>query len=105
MRAEFMRRSRRESTASSLCDRGAGLMKDAFDTADEWDAGDLACGELVLELRKKLRRMPGGVLKVTALDSSAPVDLPAWCRLTSNELVHHDPAAKSFWIKSRMNWN
>lgn len=80
-------------------------MSDIPKAADEWDAGDLACGELVLELRKKLRRMPGQVLKVIALDSSAPVDLPAWCRLTENELVRHDAATKSFWIKSRMNWN
>lgn len=72
---------------------------------EEWDAGDLACGELVLELRKKLRRMPGRVLKVTALDPSAPVDLPAWCRLTHNELVRHDADSKSYWIRSRLHWD
>lgn len=75
-------------------------------SADEmWDAGDLGCGPLVLELRKRLRKMPGRVLKVTALDPGAPVDLPAWCRLTGNELVRHDDASKSFWIKSRLNWS
>lgn len=76
-----------------------------FESCEEWDAGDLACGELVIELRKKLRRIPGKVLKVIALDASAPIDLPAWCRLTSNELVRHDAASRSFWIKSRMNWD
>jgi tRNA 2-thiouridine synthesizing protein A len=70
-----------------------------------WDAGDLGCGPLVLELRKRLRKMPGRVLKVTALDPAAPIDLPAWCRLTNNELIAHDDAMKSFWIKSRTNWS
>jgi tRNA 2-thiouridine synthesizing protein A len=55
----------------------------------EWNAGDLACGELLLELRQRLRAMsPGGTIKVTALDSAAPVDMPAWCRLTGHALVH-----------------
>lgn len=71
---------------------------------DAWDAGDLGCGPLVLALRKRLRAMPGRVLKVTALDPAAPIDLPAWCRLTGNELVGHDIDAKSFWIRSRPNW-
>jgi len=70
----------------------------------EWNAGDLGCGTLVLDLRKRLRAMPGGVIKVIALDLGAPLDLPAWCRLTQNELLHHDPDTKSFWIRSRMDW-
>ncbi len=74
-------------------------------SADEvWDAGDLGCGPLVLELRKRLRAMPGRVLKVTALDPAAPLDLPAWCRLTRNELVGQDAEAKNFWIRSRSDW-
>lgn len=75
------------------------------DALAEWDAGELGCGELVLELRKRLRRHPGGVLKVVALDPGAPIDLPAWCRLTRNELVDHDPRAHAFWIRSRTDWS
>lgn len=71
---------------------------------DEWNAGELGCGTLVLDLRKRLRAMPGRVLKVIALDIGAPQDLPAWCRLTHNELLHHDPETRSFWIRSRMDW-
>jgi len=67
----------------------------------EWDAGDLGCGELVIDLRKRLRAMPGGVLKIIARDIGAPEDLPAWCRLTGNELLAHDPDTTSFWIRSR----
>jgi tRNA 2-thiouridine synthesizing protein A len=58
----------------------------------EWDAGDLGCGELVLELRSRLGRLrPGQVLRLTARDPGAPADIPAWCRLTGQTLVgrHH----------------
>lgn len=55
---------------------------------DAWDAGDMACGELVLELRTRLARMrPGQVLKLIARDPGAPADLPAWCRLTGHTLA------------------
>ncbi len=55
---------------------------------DAWDAGDLACGDLVLELRMRLRRMAAAqVLKLTARDPGAPEDLPAWCGLTGHTLL------------------
>lgn len=54
-----------------------------------YDAGDLGCGDLVLELRNTLRELrPGEVLRVFARDPAAPVDLPAWCGLTGHTLVH-----------------
>lgn len=54
----------------------------------EWDAGEMGCGELVLELRKRLQAMaPGRVLKVVARDPGAPQDLPAWCAMTGHRLV------------------
>lgn len=56
--------------------------------ACDWDAGHMACGDLVLELRLRLKRLsPGALLCVTALDPGAPEDLPAWCRLTGHRLV------------------
>ena len=56
---------------------------------EEWNAGDLGCGELVLELRERLGRMRlGQIIKVTARDPGAPADMPAWCRLTGHTLVH-----------------
>ena len=56
-----------------------------------WDAGDLGCGELVLELRIRIGRMqPGQVLELIARDPGAPADLPAWCGLTGHELVEND---------------
>jgi len=57
----------------------------------EWDAGDLGCGELVLELRTRLGAMrPGEVLRLTARDPGAPADLPAWCRMTGHTLIAQD---------------
>jgi tRNA 2-thiouridine synthesizing protein A len=56
-----------------------------------WDAGDMACGELVLALRVRLTKLPAGVvLTVRATDPGAPEDVPAWCRLTGHTLVSAD---------------
>ena len=57
----------------------------------EWDAGDMGCGELVMELRMRLKPMlPGHILKLTARDPGALEDLPAWCRLTGHRLMYAD---------------
>lgn len=65
-----------------------------------WDAGDMGCGDLVLELRVRLSAvLPGGVLKVTARDPGAPQDMPAWCRLTGNLLVSSNHP--EYWIRRK----
>jgi tRNA 2-thiouridine synthesizing protein A len=57
----------------------------------EWNAGDLGCGELVLELRERLGRLrPGQVIRLIARDPGAPADLPAWCRMTGHTLMYRD---------------
>lgn len=54
----------------------------------EWNAGDLGCGDLVMQLRMRLKNMPAGsVIRVTATDPAAPEDIPAWCRLTGHTLL------------------
>jgi tRNA 2-thiouridine synthesizing protein A len=60
--------------------------------ADEFfDAGDMGCGDLVLELRFRLKAMrPGSVLDILAKDPGAPQDLPAWCGLTGHHLMSAD---------------
>lgn len=66
----------------------------------EWNAGDLACGELVLELRLRMRALQSGqVLRLTASDPGAPADIPAWCRMTGQRLLHSDPAEQSYFIQ------
>jgi len=54
----------------------------------EWDAGDMGCGDLVLELRGRVEALVAGrVLRLTARDPGAPADIPAWCRMTGHALV------------------
>jgi tRNA 2-thiouridine synthesizing protein A len=51
--------------------------------ADEWDAGDMGCGELLIHLSMKMKQLqPGELFKLIALDPGAVEDMPAWCRLT-----------------------
>jgi tRNA 2-thiouridine synthesizing protein A len=58
---------------------------------ERWEAGEIGCGQLVVELRLRLNRMkPGDRLEVIANDPGAPVDLPAWCRMTGHTLVSAD---------------
>ena len=57
-----------------------------------WDAGDLGCGDLVLELMIRMKGMaPGNVLRLVALDPGAPADIPAWCRMTGHMLLEETP--------------
>lgn len=66
----------------------------------DWDAGDLGCGELVLLLRSRLSALrPGQVMRVRATDAGAVHDIPAWCRMTGEALVHQDPDQDFYWIR------
>jgi tRNA 2-thiouridine synthesizing protein A len=56
--------------------------------AGRWDAGNLGCGELVSELRRRLAGLsPGSLFELIANDSGAVEDLPSWCRMTGHALV------------------
>lgn len=58
------------------------------DPADRWDAGPMGCGELVIELRRRLAPLqPGARFALVARDPGAPEDLPSWCRLTGHTLL------------------
>ncbi len=56
-----------------------------------FDGGDLDCGSgLLLLIRKHIDPLiPGQLLEILSTESSVVEDLPAWCRLTRNELVSH----------------
>jgi tRNA 2-thiouridine synthesizing protein A len=57
-----------------------------------WDAGEMGCGQLVFELRRRLTEMrPGETLEVIAQSPGAPSDLPAWCRMTGHALLKAEP--------------
>jgi len=52
------------------------------------DVGHEGCGTLLVGLRRRMQELaPGAVLEVVAYDPGAREDLPAWCRMTHNELV------------------
>jgi len=53
-----------------------------------FDGGDTGCGELLLDLLLFMKQQSGNcVVRVRALDSGAPLEIPAWCRLTKHELL------------------
>lgn len=61
-------------------------------TADEtWNAGAMGCGELVAELRRRVKQLqPRQTLHLIAQDTGALEDIPAWCRITGNALILAD---------------
>ena len=61
-----------------------------------FDGGDLDCGNgLLLLIRKHIDPMPrGGLLEIRSTEISVDEDLPAWCRMTSNELVSFTKVGK-----------
>ncbi|MBL8896375.1 MAG: sulfurtransferase TusA family protein [Planctomycetes bacterium] len=66
----------------------------------EWDAGEMGCGELVVELKLKFRELaPRTVLRLRALDSGALEDIPAWCGLTGHKLL--EAAHPLYWIQRK----
>ncbi len=67
---------------------------------DTWNAGEMGCGELVLELRARLQAMPGRILRLIATDAGASEDIPAYCRMTRHELIRAAPP--EFWIRARV---
>lgn len=58
-------------------------------TADHTlDVGHEGCGTLLVVLRQQMSALaPGAVLEVVGYDPGAREDLPAWCRMTRNELL------------------
>lgn len=49
------------------------------------DGGDLGCARLLIHLRRHVMTLaPGTVVHLTSTDPVAPIDLPAWCRLTGH---------------------
>ena len=78
----------------------AGAAESDLPVADEWDAGHMGCGEVIVLLRLRMRKLrPGDVLKLTSQDRGAPEDLPAWCRMTGRRLLR--AAHPHYWIEQK----
>jgi len=55
---------------------------------DEFDGGDETCGRVIVNLHLYIRdQKPGRKILVISRDPGAPVELPAWCRMTRNNLL------------------
>lgn len=70
--------------------------KHDFEPDVSFDGGDLDCGNgLLLLIRKHIDPMEKGqLLEIRSTEISVDEDLPAWCRLTKNELVSWTKAGK-----------
>ncbi len=72
----------------------------AIAVADEWDAGDMGCGEVIILLRQRMQKLkPYEVLRLRARDLGAPQDLPAWCRMTGRRLLRAEHP--DYWIEQK----
>lgn len=59
-----------------------------WDFDDEFDGGEETCGRVIVNLHLYIRdQQPGLRVLVISRDPGAPVELPAWCRMTKNELT------------------
>ena len=66
------------------------------------DMGQTGCGDLTPFIRDRIRELHSGqVLEVISEEPSAREGIPAWCRLTGNELVASftEPARSRFLIR------
>jgi len=55
---------------------------------DEFDGGEETCGRVIVNLYLYIRdQQPGLRILVISRDPGAPVELPAWCRMTKNQLT------------------
>jgi 5-methyltetrahydropteroyltriglutamate--homocysteine methyltransferase len=61
----------------------------AYRPDTSFDGGDLDCGSgLLLLIRRHIDPLASGqTLEIISTDSTVEVDLPAWCRMTNNELL------------------
>jgi tRNA 2-thiouridine synthesizing protein A len=63
-----------------------------WDFDEVYDSFDRGCGDFLMDLRAVMRDLtPGAALMIASRDAGAPVEIPAWCRLTGHRLVESAP--------------
>ncbi len=79
-----------------------GATSHPFSATAAFDGGALDCGSgLLLLIRQHIDPLaPGELLEIRSAEPSVREDLPAWCRMTDNELVsvHDVPGGASFLV-------
>ena len=84
-----------ESRVASSLRPSAGRRK-----MEQWDAGEMGCGKLVIELSNRVKKLgTGESIEVVARDPGASTDIPAWCRMTGHVL--HEARPPFFLIEKR----
>lgn len=69
---------------------------------DQWDAGHMGCGELLVQLHLRMRSLqPGQLFQLISLDPAAPEEMPDWCRLTGHKLMA--APHPEYWIERKVN--
>jgi tRNA 2-thiouridine synthesizing protein A len=64
-----------------------------------YDSLDRGCGDFLVDLRRVMSELaPGALLMIASRDAGAPVEVPAWCRLTGHALLE---AAPPFYLVRR----
>ncbi|MGQ0624886.1 MAG: sulfurtransferase TusA family protein [Sporichthyaceae bacterium] len=52
------------------------------------EGGDLACGELLMLVHRRIRAAAAGtVVCIASTDPAGPIDVPAWCHLTGHHYL------------------
>jgi tRNA 2-thiouridine synthesizing protein A len=60
----------------------------AWEFDERFDGGGTGCGEILVDLKLFLRPLPTGArVLIVARDAGAPLEMPAWCRLTGHRLL------------------
>lgn len=71
-----------------------------WEYGSEFDGKETGCGEILIDLRLHFRDLPAGTLVlVTARDEGAPLEMPAWCRMTGHTMV--DEAHPFYLVRVR----
>jgi hypothetical protein len=66
---------------------------------EDWDAGDLGCGDLVLRLRFGSKPHRGQVIRVPGAGSRARRRSAGLVPFDRETLLHYDPQAKRYYIR------
>ena len=75
------------TSTSSAGDPWAELPAD-WDAGSRFDGRETGCGEMLIDLKIHVEPLdPGTRLAVRATDPGAPLEIPAWCRVTGHALL------------------
>lgn len=76
------------NTASPSPEDPWAALPAGWEADSRFDGGEAGCGEMLLDLRIHFRSLPArSHVAILARGAGAPVEIPAWCRLTGNDLL------------------